>query len=276
MSELKSFTSTEGLSLAYTDEGEGLPVIALPGLTRTGRDFDFLAPHLSGVRLIRPDYRGRGASDWAGWETYTVPIEAGDVLTLMDHLGLPRAAFLGTSRGGLISMAIAAGQPDKVIGVCLNDIGPDIDRAGLEVIAKYIGLPPNAKTFDEVAPLRAKTALGFDNVPMSRWREDVERLFDETKDGLTLNYDPLLAKSFEVALSAPDPDLWPLFHALKGKPLALIHGLNSDLLSAETAGKMKAARPDMIYAGVPDRGHIPWLDEPEALTAITQWIDACR
>lgn len=276
MSDVKLYTTKEGLSLAYTDEGDGLPVIALPGLTRTGRDFDFVAPHLSGVRLIRPDYRGRGRSDFAGWETYTVPQEAGDVLALMEHLGLSRAAFLGTSRGGLISMAIAAGQPDKVIGVCLNDIGPDIDRAGLEVIAKYIGVPPSAASYDEVTPVRAKTAAGFANVPMSRWREDVERLFDETPDGLTLNYDPLLAKSFEVALNAPDPDLWPLFHALAGKPLALIHGLNSDLLTHATVEKMKAARPDMIYAGVPDRGHIPWLDEPEALSAITQWIDACR
>ncbi len=94
------FQAEDGARLAYRDEGEGLPVLALPGLTRTGRDFDYLAPHLPGVRLIRPDYRGRGDSDWTGSDSYTVPQEARDVLVLLDHLGVAQAAVLGTSRGG--------------------------------------------------------------------------------------------------------------------------------------------------------------------------------
>ena len=137
---LQYYTSTDGLRLAYRDEGEGLPLIALAGLTRHSGDFDFLAPHLQGVRLIRPDYRGRGASDHAPWETYAIPVEAGDVLRLMDHLGLDRAAFLGTSRGGLITMTLAAMQKERLIGACLNDIGPVIEPTGLATRRRRAGI----------------------------------------------------------------------------------------------------------------------------------------
>ena len=106
-SPVKVFTTTDGARLAFRDEGTGRPILCLAGLTRAHTDFDFLVPHLPGVRLIRPDYRGRGGSGWSGADTYTVPQEARDVLALMDHLGLERAAILGTSRGGLIGMALA-------------------------------------------------------------------------------------------------------------------------------------------------------------------------
>jgi pimeloyl-ACP methyl ester carboxylesterase len=81
---MPTFKSNDGLDLYYTDEGTGLPVIALAGLTRNGADFDHVAPHLP-VRLIRPDYRGRGQSAWAAPETYSSPQEAADVLALMEH-----------------------------------------------------------------------------------------------------------------------------------------------------------------------------------------------
>ncbi len=125
---MKHYLSTDGLTLAYRDEGEGLPVIALAGLTRNSDDFNFVAPHLHGIRLIRPDYRGRGASDWAPYVTYTIEVELMDVLHLMDHLGLKRAAILGTSRGGLIAMGLATVVKDRLLGVCLNDIGPGATR----------------------------------------------------------------------------------------------------------------------------------------------------
>ncbi len=276
MPETRYFTSLDGLKLAYTVEGEGLPLVALPGLTRTGRDFDFVTPHLKDVQLIRPDYRGRGKSDWAGWDTYKVPQEAAHVIYLMDHLGLQRAAFLGTSRGGMVSMAIAAGQPDRVIGVCLNDIGPELNNDGIASINDYIGVRPKAKTLAQAAIGRARTAVGFANVDEARWLADVDRMFDETPDGLELNYDPALREAFLEAARAPAPDLWPLFDVMKDKPLALIHGLNSNLLTADTVQEMQRRRPDMIYAGVPDRGHMPWLDEPEALAALDAWLAQCR
>ena len=102
------FTAPDGARLAYRDEGTGLPVLCLTGLTRNMADFDFVAPHLADVRLIRMDYRGRGLSDFTGAATYTIMQEAQDALALLDHLSVPQAAILGTSRGGLIGMALAA------------------------------------------------------------------------------------------------------------------------------------------------------------------------
>ncbi len=266
------FTTSDGVSLFYRDEGSGLPLVCLAGLTRDGRDFDFVAPHLDGVRLIRLDYRGRGQSDHAPWESYTIPVEARDVVELMDHLELPQAAVLGTSRGGLIAMVLAASAKARLIGVALNDIGPEIAEAGLEVIKGYLGRVPPQKTLAEVALRRAEVMTGFRNVPEQRWREEAERLFVQTDDGLALGYDPKLREAVLGAGAQPAPDLWPLFDALKGLPLCALRGANSDLLSAATFAEMQARRPDMIATEVADRGHIPFLDEPESLDALTRWL----
>ncbi|MEL6684040.1 MAG: alpha/beta hydrolase [Pseudomonadota bacterium] len=266
------FTSNDGLNLHYSDEGTGLPVIALAGLTRNGADFDHVAPHLP-VRLIRPDYRGRGQSDWADHTTYTIPQEAADVLTLMDHLGLEKAAILGTSRGGLIAMVLAATAKDRLIGVALNDIGPVIDDKGLAVIKDYIGRNPAQKTYAEAAEARAKLWTHFQNVPMERWLAEVKAHYKETDAGLIIRYDPKLRDAVLEAGAQPAPDLWPLFAALADLPLALIRGANSDLLTVETAEDMARRRPDMIRADIPGRGHVPFLDEPEALDALHQWLE---
>ncbi|MFN3663194.1 alpha/beta fold hydrolase [Yoonia sp.] len=266
------YHSTDGLSLHYTDDGNGLPVIALAGLTRNGADFDHVAPHLP-LRLIRPDYRGRGQSDWADPATYNVAQEAADVLTLMDHLNLDRAAILGTSRGGLIAMLLAATARERLTGVALNDIGPEIAPAGLEVIKSYLGRNPPQKTYAEAAEARAKLWTQFDGVPMSRWLAEVRAHYQQTPDGLTIRYDPKLRDAVLNSGAQPMPDLWPLFDALDGLPLALIRGANSDLLTPETADEMARRRPGIIRADVPGRGHVPFLDEPAALAALSQWLE---
>ncbi|MFN0113542.1 MAG: alpha/beta fold hydrolase [Paracoccaceae bacterium] len=268
------FTAPDGARLAFSDEGRGKPVLALAGLTRTMADFDFLAPHLSGVRLIRMDYRGRGASARTGPATYTVPTEARDALALLDHLGLARAAILGTSRGGLIGMFLAATAKHRLTGLCLNDIGPDIDRAGLTAIMDYVGRPPVWKTHAEAAANLPATLPGFAAVPPPRWRAFAERLYEETPAGLALRYDPALRNSFLATFSGPPADLWPLFDACAGLPLALIRGANSDLLSLATAAEMRRRRPGMVYAEVAGRGHVPFLDEAESLAAIRDWVGA--
>lgn len=267
---MPDFTTPDGIRLHYTDAGAGPTVIALAGLTRNGTDFNHVAPHLP-VRLIRLDTRGRGQSDWADFSTYTIPQEAQDTLALMDHLGLDRAAILGTSRGGLIAMLLAATAKDRLSGVALNDIGPDIAPAGLDVIMDYIGRRPAQKTYAEAAAFRAKTWTHFKNVPMDRWLAEVEQHYIETPTGLDLRYDPKLRDAILAGQTQDTPDLWPLFDALADLPLALIRGANSDLLSPETAAEMRRRRPDMITAEVPGRGHVPFLDEPEALTALAKW-----
>ena len=273
---MPSYRSSDGLSLYYEEAGSGLPVIALAGLTRNGADFNHVAPHLAGVRLIRPDYRGRGRSEYADPATYTIPTEAGDVLALMDHLGLERAAILGTSRGGLIAMGLATAVKDRLLGVALNDIGPALKPEGLGFIEGYIGRRPTQRTYDEVAVARAAFMKTFRNVPPERWRAEVEQFYIETPDGLDLRYDKRLREAVLASMAQPTPDLWPVFDALAGLPLALIRGVNSDLLSKETADEMSRRRPDMIRADVPDRGHVPFLDEPEALVALNKWLEAMR
>lgn len=269
---MPDFHATDGTRLHFTDHGAGLPVIALSGLTRNGTDFDYVAPHLDAVRFIRLDYRGRGKSEWSGAQTYTIPHESQDVIALLDHLNIDKAAILGTSRGGLIAMTLGALAKDRLMGVCLVDIGPVLSNAGMDVIRNYIGKNPVQKTHSEAGAMRAQLLSGFKNVPKERWHAEVRKHYIQSEDGLSINYDPALRDAVLATADQPIPDLWPLFEALSGLPLALIRGENSDLLSDETAQEMRKRRSDMIFANVPDRGHVPFLDEPEALEAIDQWL----
>lgn len=269
------FHAPDGARLAFRDEGSGLPLLCLAGLTRTMADFDDLAPHLPPLRLIRMDCRGRGDSDWTGAATYTVAHEARDVLALLDHLGLGRVAILGTSRGGLIGLWLAATARDRLLGLCLNDVGPVIERAGLVRILDYLGRNPAARSHDEMADRLATVMTGFANVPRDRWLAEARRHYHQTPAGLRITYDPALREAFLPALEGPAVDLWPLFDAAAGLPLAVIRGANSDLLSPQTLHEMRRRRPDMQTAEVPDRAHIPFLDEPESLALIRGFLAAC-
>ena len=274
MTDSRFFAAPDGTRLSFTDEGDGLPVVCLSGLTRNTGDFDHVAPHLldRGVRLIRMDYRGRGKSDWAPFETYTIPQEAQDTLALLDHLGLEKAAILGTSRGGLIAMALAATARDRLLGAALNDIGPEIAEAGMSVIFDYIGRNPAQATHEDAARFRAQAWTHFKGVPHDRWLAEVRNHYEETADGLVIKYDPKLRDAVLAGRDAPLPDLWPFYDALAGVPLALIRGDASDLLSPQTFDEMRNRRPDAHAATVTGRGHVPFLDEPEALSVLKDWI----
>lgn len=268
---MRRFVTPDGLGLAWEEEGAGAPVLCLPGLTRNGSDFDELAAALAGRRrLIRLTLRGRGASDRdPDWTRYAVPVEAADVIAFLDHLGLDRVTIVGTSRGGIVAMMLAAMARDRLAGVLLNDIGPEIDPEGVAVIMSYLGIAPRAKTWEEGADaLERRMGARFPGLSREKWLSLARRWFDETPDGLALNYDPRIRDAFEATADQPPVDLWPLFDALAGVPLALARGANSDILSRETVAKMAARRPDMIVAEIPDRGHVPFLDEPEALAAL--------
>lgn len=271
------FTTKDGLSLHYTDAGEGRPVLCLAGLTRNGADFSYLAPHLPGVRLIRMDYRGRGQSEYASDPmTYNILREGEDAIELLDHLGLAKATVIGTSRGGLISMALSATHPERLQAVVLNDIGPVVDPKGLERIMEYVGKTPPFPDLDAAAQaLAAGHAHDFPGVSVSRWREQANFMWEDAPGaGLALRYDPKLREALIGQAGVVEaPDLWALFDGLKAIPLAAIRGANSDLLTAETLEAMQARHPGLIAATVPDRGHVPFLDEHAALSAIHHLLE---
>lgn len=269
---IQHFTTPDGARLAFRDQGTGLPVLCLAGLTRTMGDFDYLRPHMPPLRMITMDYRGRGASDWTGAASYTVLQEAKDALALLDHLHIDRAAILGTSRGGLIGLLIAAIAKDRLLGLCLNDIGPVIERRGLQRIFDYVGRNPVYKTHAEMAAKMPTLMQGFVNVPVARWQAEVRLHYIETENGLKITYDPDLRAAFLAGFDGPEIDLWPLFDTCAGLPLGVMRGEHSDLLSVATVAEMRRRRPDMLFATIPDRAHIPFLDEAESLSLIHHFI----
>ncbi|MCB1311191.1 MAG: alpha/beta hydrolase [Sedimentitalea sp.] len=271
------FFTSDGLRLHYEDSGTGQPLLCLAGLTRNGRDFDALAPHVTDLRLIRLDSRGRWRSDRdPDPMNYTVPREAADAVELLDHLGLGKVTILGTSRGGLIAMMLAASHPARLAGVILNDVGPVVGAEGLARIMDYVGRRPAAQTHAEAASaIKALMEPQFPGVPLAVWRHLAEAQYIQTESGLDLNYDPRLREALEAQfVDGPPPDLWPLFDALAPLPLGVLRGANSDIFEPATLAEMQARHPGLIAAEVPDRGHVPFLDEPQSLAVIRQVLGA--
>lgn len=285
-------TSTDGLWLHARAIGPvdspALPVLCLPGLTRTAEDFDAIAQALAGDpqtprRVIAVDYRGRGGSDFdPNPANYTVPIEATDVLTLATAAGISRAIWLGTSRGGLISMVIAATRPELVAGIILNDIGPELDIKGLMKIKGYLAPPVTPQTWDEAARgLQRLFGNAFPALTEDDWLAWAHRAFRQDEDGkLIRTYDPALARTFDaISLEAPPAPLWELFDQMVQVPLLSIRGELSDLLSRACVAEMKRRRPNMEMCDVPLQGHAPLLaDAPmvERIKAFCRKCDAAR
>lgn len=268
---MPDFRTSDGRRLYFEQSGSGDPVLCLSGLTRNSSDFSFVQPHLNGMQLIMMDYRGRGRSDHdPDYMNYNIFRESLDAIDLLDHLNLPRTAILGTSRGGLIAMALAASHPERLTHVILNDVGPVIEPAGIAKIMDYVGKEPASKTYEQAAhALMSGMATQFPDVPYDRWLAQAKVQYNTTADGLTLRYDPALRTALlEQAATGAIPDMWMFFEALNGIPTGVLRGANSNVLSAETLAEMHRRHPGLISADVPNRGHVPFLDEPESLALI--------
>ncbi|HAC58126.1 alpha/beta hydrolase [Parvibaculum sp.] len=276
------YTSQDGLKLYARDYGErtapGTPVICLPGLTRNSKDFEPLAGHLSDQRrVLCPDLRGRGRSDYCdNWADYTPVHEMMDTLDLMGAAGIGQAVFVGTSRGGLIMMALAAFRPNVIKASILNDIGPEVDPKGIARIAGYVGVMETPQTWDEAAvKLRMMNEREFPNLSAEDWRTFARRTFAEEHGAPKIDYDTKIGTAMRKGLEASKgeiPTLWPQFKSLSQMPLLAIRGENSDILTAEIMARMADANPAMKSVVVKDRGHAPFLDEPEALGAIDDFL----
>jgi pimeloyl-ACP methyl ester carboxylesterase len=273
------FAAPDGRQLAFQDTGgDGPAVLCLAGLTRNARDFAGLAAHLADrFRVLRLDSRGRGLSEWAAepLAEYTVPVETGDALALLDHLGIARAAVIGTSRGGILGVMLGVTAPDRLSCLVLNDVGPVLEPGGLAGIMRFVGIEPRAATFEQAARvLEAAMGPAFPDLTPLQWVGFARTIYREEDGRPRLSYDPRLREAVEAALAAAPPDLWPLFDALAGLPLLAIRGANSDIFSAATLSEMARRRPDMAHVTVSDRGHAPFLDEPGALGAIDTFLEA--
>lgn len=272
--------SGDGLRLHYRDyagRGDRPPILCLPGLTRNARDFEGVAERLAvDWRLIAVDLRGRGGSARApDPASYAPPVYVDDVERLIAALGLERFILFGTSLGGLIAMLLAWRDPGRIAGALLNDVGPELDPAGLERIRSYIGRPQSWSDWDEAAR-RLADAHGhvYPDWPAERWPVQARRLCREQADGsIRFDYDMRIAEPILAAgADAPTFDLWPALRALRGIPTLLVRGALSDLLSEEVAERMAEEVDTLETATVPRVGHAPTLEEPEAVAAIDRLL----
>jgi pimeloyl-ACP methyl ester carboxylesterase len=268
----------DGLRLHYRDypgPAGKPPLLCLHGLTRNARDFANFADRYSpSWRVLALDFRGRGLSDYDPLPARYSPLTyAADVLQLLDQLAIPDAVFVGTSLGGLVTMAVAAMASQRIAASILNDVGPELTGDGLQRIASYVGKSPRFGAWDEAADA---IAANNRHVPASYTRADwlkmARRVCREEGGAIRFDYDPAIAVPFETKGPVPRVDMWPLLRALGQKPLLVIRGEQSDLLSAATLEKMHEAVPDMKSVTVPGVGHAPMLDEPEAVAAIDAFL----
>jgi pimeloyl-ACP methyl ester carboxylesterase len=281
-------TSHDGLKLHVSARGArtaaAAPVVCLPGLARTGDDFDTLATALAGDPqkpryVVAMDYRGRGRSDYdRNPFNYSFANELADVLAVLTALDIGPSVFVGTSRGGILAMLLASARPTAIAGVVLNDIGPVIEVQGLARIKSYVGNLPEPKSFDEGAEiLRRLFASQFPKLSDDDWTAFSRRAFKEQRGRLLPTYDVRIAKTLEgIDLDRPLPPLWVEFDALAHVPLMVIRGANSDVLAPATVAAMRARRARLDAIEVPDQGHAPLLAEPETIDQIGAFIARCE
>lgn len=252
-------------------------VLCLHGLTRNSRDFEDLAPYLQRrYRVIVPDVRGRGRSARdPNPQNYQPAIYIQDIVGLLDAVGADRAAVIGTSMGGLLGMMMGVGHRARVAGLVLNDMGPEVDPAGLERIKGYAGkLPPPKNWDDAIAQTQFMFGSAWPDLPAERWAALTRRGYrEDDKGALSVDADPMIGEMLRAAPPAT-ANLWPFWSALRGIPMLAIRGAHSDILSAATFAKMKEQMPELKQLEVARRGHVPLLDEPECLAAIDGLVAA--
>lgn len=275
----KYYASSDGLSLFYRDfahEKSGTPMICLAGLTRNSRDFEDLAAHVAhSRRVLCPDYRGRGFSDYdPDWRNYHPATYVEDVWTLLDLLEIERVIVVGTSLGGLCAMVMAATFPERVAGVVMNDIGPEINPAGIARVQSYTGKQPAVNSWDEAID-QARDTYGewLPGLTDEFWSRFARRGYREERNGVPrLDMDENIGTAVrKVGPQQGDP--WERFMAFSGIPVTVLHGVMSDILTNEITEKMKARLPHLQVVHVANRGHVPLLDEPECLAAIDDMLE---
>lgn len=271
-----AFRARDGLRLSAVDHAgpeHRLPVLCLSGLTRNAGDFETLAARHAGARrVIALDHAGHGESGRpAELARYGIEASLRDVLDAMAALHCPRAVIVGTSYGGILAMVLAVLRPSAVAGVVLNDIGPKLEPVGLDHVQNFVGRDPALGSVEAcVAHLQA--VLQPLTLDAAGWRRFATLTYAPGEDGQWHpRWDTRIAEVLRGGKGPPE--LWGAFGALAHAPLMLIRGELSELLSVDTAARMRRERPDMLFASIPDTGHAPTLDEPVAVAAIERFLD---
>ena len=279
-------TADDGLRLHIREYGSksdpGLPVVCLPGLTRTAADFEALAPTLASGgelkrRVVAIDSRGRGLSEFdRNPANYNVAVELSDLRSILTALSIGPAIFIGSSRGGILTMLMGATNPSAIAGAVLHDIGPVIEPAGLARIKGYVGKLPEPRSFADGAEILQRLfGEQFPKLTMEEWLTAARRAWRKDGGTMTPTYDVRIAETLvDVDVSKPLPALWKEFDALAGKPILVIRGGNSDILSADTVVAMAARHPDLQVIKVPDQGHVPAL-AGDIVIRIVQFAAVC-
>lgn len=274
------WTSNDGLKLHFRDysggEGpdrEGLPpVICLHGLTRNARDFAEVADRLAGKwRVIVPEMRGRGMSEYAADSATYNPLQyVQDLVALLEQEGIERFIAIGTSLGGLMTMLLAASDPDRIVAAVLNDIGPDVDGAGIERIREYVGQGRSYATWMHAArALQEVHGEAHPKFGIEQWLDMAKRSMVVQQNGrIGFDYDMKIAEPFADDDGAAPPDLWPALQALDERPVLFVRGERSDILTEATLEKMLARLPQASAVTIVGSGHAPLLTEPESVAAM--------
>lgn len=280
------YTSTDGLNLYYREYGlaeEACPILCLSGLTRNSGDFHEFAERYCGMRKVYAlDYRGRGKSDYdPNYSNYNPQVYLGDIYRFLEHKEIARALFVGTSLGGLLTMAMAGLAKHVIAGAILNDVGPEVNAAGGSRILEYVGKDICFPTLEAATEHHRQSYLGaYPDIDAATWRRIAANTyaFDETAGNYRLNYDLAIGKALaeQYGSGGAPIDLWPFFKALQDVPLLVIRGALSDVLSAEVFTRMQAEVPTMQAVVLDNRGHIPLLDEPPLLEKMDPFIAGIR
>ncbi|MBB5210545.1 alpha/beta fold hydrolase [Microbulbifer hydrolyticus] len=278
------YQSSDGLALYARDysrqahTGSKPVMLCLHGLTRNSADFEELAEHMArDFRVLVPDQRGRGKSQWDPVaDRYQPNTYVADTLGLLNQLNIHKVIIVGTSMGGLMAMIMAATARDRIAGIVLNDIGPEVDPRGLQRIQGYVGkTDPVANWTDAAETVRTLNAVAFPDYTDADWMRMAHQLYFENTQGVPeLAYDPAISKPIAADTgSAVPPNLWPLFEGLAGIPTLALRGTLSDILSRACFAEMQKRMPGMQAMEIPGRGHAPALNEPEALAAIDRFVE---
>jgi pimeloyl-ACP methyl ester carboxylesterase len=254
-------------------------VLCVHGLTRNGRDFDFLAAALANdFRVLCPDMSGRGESQWLpNAASYHYPTYGADILWMLAILGVAKVHWVGTSMGGIIALVMGAALQGRLASLTLNDVGCIIPAAGLKRILSYVGTQTSFATRAEAEATLRKNCASFGMKSDAAWQNMFAHSIQQTPEGtFRLAYDPAISRAFPKPDDIQDVDLWPFWPAMAGVPILVVRGAESDILLRETALEMKEKHPALILHEVEGAGHAPALTEKEDIDFIHQWLTSLR